>query len=153
MPFLTNQLERVGLASQHMQLSVFLILWKHSLKRIGLLYVIILPLLLSPQASAASRPNEFSGKGTASIPLQPATADQYVPLLNAVRVAVGGRHTCALISGSKVAASLSEATNDPETAGYAVKCWGANRSNQIGDGMGGTSRGAPADVIIPLPIP
>ena len=204
MPFFNSQAKRIWFASQHMPLSVFLTLWKHALRRIGLLYVIILPLLLAPQASAASRPNEFAGTGTASIPLQPATADQYAPLLNAVQVAVGDWHTCALIDNSEAAASLSEATSDPETAGYTVKCWGANgsgqlgdgtqmdrsipvdvvglssgvqaiaagdnhtcaltnaggvkcwganRSNQLGDGMGGTSRGAPVDVIVPLPIP
>ena len=146
MPFFNNQAKRVWLASQHMQLSVFLILWKHSLRRIGLLYVIILPLLLSPQASAASRPNDFAGAGTASIPLQPATADQYAPLLNAVQVAVGDRHTCALIDNSEAAASLSEATSDPETAGYAVKCWGANGLGQLGDGTQ-MDRSIPVDVV------
>ena len=146
MPFFNNQARRVWLASQHMRLSVFLNLWTHALKRIGLLYVIILPLLLAPQASAASRPNEFSGAGTASIPLQPATADQYVLLLNAVQVAGGDWHTCALIDNSEAAASLSEATSDPETAGYAVKCWGANGLGQLGDGTQ-MDRSIPVDVV------
>ena len=51
---------RVWFASQYIQLGVFLTLWKHSLRRIGLLCVVILPLLLSPQASAAARaPTNF----------------------------------------------------------------------------------------------
>ena len=104
-----TQVTRVWFASQYIQLSVFLTLWKHSPRRIGLLYVVILPLLLAPQASAATRPNEFSSSAAASVPLQPATADQHVPLLNAVQVAVGGRHTCVLINSSKAAASLSVA--------------------------------------------
>ena len=115
-------------------------------RRIGLLCVVILPLLLAPQASAATRPNEFSSSAAASVPLQPATADQHVPLLNAVQVAAGGRHTCALISSSKAAASLSVASSDQETAGYVVKCWGANWLGQLGDGTQ-TRRSIPVDVV------
>ena len=119
------------------------------LRRVGLLCVVILPLLLAPQASDLARPNEFPEAGTASVPLQPAIADQYVPLQNAVQVAVGGRHTCALISSSKADASLSEAAKDPETAGYAVKCWGDNWFAEPGDGMErrySTNRRTPVDV-------
>ena len=79
-------------------------------RRIGLLCIVILPLLLTPQARAAARPNEFSGAGTASVLLQPATADQYVPLQNAVQVVAGDRHSCALIDSSEAAAPLSKAT-------------------------------------------
>ena len=105
------------------------------LRRIGLLCVVILPLLLAPQARAAARPNEFSRVGTASVPLQPAMADQYVPLRNAVQVAAGDWHSCALIDSSEAAAPLSEATAGSETAGYAVKCWGDNWVAGPGDGM------------------
>ena len=115
-------------------------------RRIGLLCVVILPLLLAPQASAATRANEFSSSAAASVPRQPATADQQAPLLNAVQVAVGGRHTCALINSSKAAASLSVVTSDQETAGYAVKCWGANWFGQLGDGTQ-MDRSIPVDVV------
>ena len=115
-------------------------------RRIGLLCVVILPLLLAPQASAATRPNEFSSSAAASVPLQPATADQHVPLLNAVQIAVGGQHTCALINSSKAAASLSVAASDQETAGYVVKCWGKNWFGQLGDGTQ-TDRSIPVDVV------
>lgn len=115
-------------------------------RRIGLLCVVILPLLLAPQARAAARPNEFSRVETASVPLQPATADQYVPLQNAVQVAVGGWHTCALIDSSEAAAPLSEATNDPDTAGDVVKCWGRNGFGQLGDGTQ-MDRSIPVDVV------
>ena len=115
-------------------------------RRIGLLCVVILPLLLAPQASAATRANEFSSSAAASVPRQPAAADQQAPLLNAVQVAVGGRHTCALIDSSKAAASLSVAGSDQETAGYVVKCWGANWFGQLGDGTQ-TRRSIPVDVV------
>ena len=115
-------------------------------RRIGLLSVVILPLLLAPQTSAATRANEFSSSAAASAPRQPAAADQQAPLLNAVQVAAGGRHTCALISSGKAAASLSVASSDQETAGYAVKCWGANWLGQLGDGTQ-THRSTPVDVV------
>ena len=115
-------------------------------RRIGLLCVVILPLLLAPQASAATRANEFSSSAAASVPRQPATADQQAPLLNAVQVAAGGQHTCALISSSKAAASLSVVSSDQETAGYAVKCWGANWFGQLGDGTQ-MDRSIPVDVV------
>ncbi len=60
-------------------------------------------------------------------------------------------HTCAVTSSAEGPARQISVGAEPFAG--AVKCWGANRSNQLGDGMGGTSRGAPADVIIPLPIP
>jgi len=119
------------------------------LRRIGLLCVVILPLLLAPQASATARPNEFSRVGTASVPLQPVTADQYVPLRNAVQVAAGDWHSCALIDSSEAAAPLSEATAGSETAGYAVKCWGDNWFAGPEDGMErnySTNRPTPVDV-------
>lgn len=195
MPLFNNHVTRVWFASQYMQLGVVITLWQHTPRRIGLLCIVILPLLLSPQASAATRPSEPSSSATASVPRKPATADQYVPLLNAVQVAVGGRHTCALLSSGGVKCwgwstygQLGDGTQTDRGVGMfvpvdvmglsigvyaiaagdlhtcavtgsaepfatAVKCWGANRSNQLGDGMGGTSRNAPADVIVPLPIP
>jgi alpha-tubulin suppressor-like RCC1 family protein len=50
-----------------------------------------------------------------------------------VRVAAGGQHSCALGDDGR------------------VRCWGANRNGQLGDGQASTSRALPAPVVLPAP--
>lgn len=66
-------------------------------------------------------------------------------------IAAGELHTCAIISSAESPSRQYSVNAEPFTGG--VKCWGANRSNQIGDGMGGVFRSAPIDVINPLAMP
>ena len=62
-------------------------------------------------------------------------------------IAAGGRHTCALIGSGKDFAAQATATDETGTGGFAVKCWGRQRSwstggwHEDGNGVqGGSSR-------------
>src|ERR1051326_6320065 len=58
----------------------------------------------------------------------PGQTNQFAPLTNAVALAAGGRHTCAL---------LGDGT---------VRCWGDNTSGQVGDGTSNNTRLTPVTV-------
>src|SRR4030095_2042845 len=78
-----------------------------------------------------STPDGQIGDGTSVNRLTPATVitSANTPLTNAVAIAAGSNHTCALLAGGTVA------------------CWGGNDAGQLGTGTAGADRLTPATVI------
>lgn len=74
------------------------------------------------------------GNGLASLGMRMTTPTDVDGLSNAIAIAAGDNHTCALLANGN------------------VKCWGNNAYGQLGDGTT-TNRTTPADVVWPAPTP